>query len=675
MDECSFQGGQYGLYSSKAESIYVTQSQFEGQLYGVAAYDIPKTHVSSSQFSATNSNTGMSVKNRGINAARTSLTTEDCVFSGSQYGIYGTDFTGVSINKCEFLDTTSHAVYCNGQSLAISNSRVVNGNYGIMLGDKTGSSAKLSDIEVEGMDIGVHANDGDYDFANVTLKDNRYGVYQRRGNSLLTVMATDSVQFSGNEYAIVTSHASDEDATLRVEGQDFSGNKSGILSYYTRVSMAKCVFEGERWGAYLINSLSVEVTDCEFNGNAANPSDCTYGLRAGSKDIQIRDSVARNASYGFYIDNLTDAPPVLRGLVSEHNAYAGMYIRNGTWTYTDADRNVFRNCDRGVIASNMRWSVTDATPDDSCNYAIMDYDGELTIDGAVVSGKTVGVYSYRSAALDVSKLSVSNCGSYGVYVYQCADTTIDHSSFTSNRTGIYVAEANNKYAKITNSRFANNASYGILLSGSTLDPSIVANLTIEDNQYGISVSNQPLTLTKSMDVTITGNRYGVRSSGSQLTLQDMSILDNEVGIYTYDGDLIVENSTLSGSLYGILAYPSNRCEIVDSTFTDAAYGIAIRPRATLSTPIKITGTTVSNSGSYGIYVYDSSGTNPTVNVSDSLVSNCRYGILASGVDVAANSVTVENTDTIGFYLLYGTNTLKDCIVDNAPNSWGHLHHR
>ena len=521
VQDCGFQGGTYAIYSSKSKGVYAQNCVMQGVGYGVVTYDAPITSVTGSEFSDTHPETGEIRLTRDIHVSRTSLVAHDSRFSGSQIGIYGVDVNSASIERCNFNDTTRHGVYCKGQSMSMVDCQIVDGNYGITLGDLTGNESKLTNVAVEGMYVGVMAYEGDYDFDGVTLKSNKYGLYQRSGNVSVDLNGADEVSFTGNEYAILTNHTDAEDAKLSITGHDFSGNQRGILSYRTRVELRECTFAGEKWGAYLWDSRSINVRDCEFDGNSTDPSSHAYGLLARSAAIDIRDTSSRNANYGFYIDNTTDNEPVLKNLRSEDHAHSALYIRNGTWTYQGADNNVFRRSMRGVMASNMQWLISDVNANDnSCQYPIMDYYGDCVVTSANVQGTNTGFYAYKSNSLQVSNLNATGCGSYGLYLYDCVQPpVVDQCSATGNRDGLYALSTSNQRIQITASNFSDNTRYGALLRGTTLDPQVASDTTISGNQYGLSVHDQTLALNPVMNLRVVDNQYGVLSYRSELVLR------------------------------------------------------------------------------------------------------------------------------------------------------------
>ncbi|MGB7345740.1 MAG: right-handed parallel beta-helix repeat-containing protein [Pirellulaceae bacterium] len=673
--DCTFMGGNYAVYTSQNNGTSIRDCSFNGSTYGAVVSDSTKTIVKNCSFSDTHPDTGVVKQSRDLYLTRTALTTSSCKFVRSYTSIYGTEITAAKIDDCTFSEVASYCVDLSGESMKMSNSTVSDGNYGVTMGDTTGGSAKLSNVTIQRMYIGVMAHEGDYDFDKVTLAENYYAIYQQSGNALLTLTKSDTLTYSGNEHVIYTNHPETVDATLKVSGQDFGGNKAGVYAVGTRVDLRDCKFAGEKWGAYCSNSPSVDIRDCTFDGNVVDPYACTYGIYVKSPDTDIRDTTSRNARYGICIDNTATKEPVLKNLISEDHAYAALYLRNGNWTYSGADNNVFRNSDRGVMASNLTWRVVDVvSKDDKCNYPIMDYYGNCNVTGATVqdAGK-VGFYSYQSQSIDVSKLNVSNCGTYGIYIHDCDKASLDSTSSTSNQHGIYCYDSEGTVAAITNSIFSSNKSYGMLLSRVSLDPTAVLNLTVNDNYYGISVHNQPFEINPTMKLNVSGNRYGFMSYYKSLDIKGMKLGGNEIAAYAYDCDVSIESCSISGSSYGLLAYPTGKCQISDSSFSDGAYGIYVRPFGVMDEPIKITNTKLANIKTYGIYVNEYGSGNPTVQMSDLQIANSHYGLVTYNSTVSAQRVTLDTLTGPAIYCGAGVNAeISDCIVNNAYMSWGIL---
>ena len=251
VSRCTFKGGQYGIYSTGIAGAVVSASTFRGVGYGCVHVDGNRLTVSQSQFTSRRISGGDATTTRGVYAVRTALDVSRCRFEETAFGVYGTSLESGAVRRCEFQDSASYAVRCDGESLSMSDSNVFGGNYGITLGDTGGKNASLSNVTVEGTRVGVTAHQSDYDFRNVVLRENTYGLYQRSGNQLLTLTRNDSVQFERNQYGILTNHRDGEDATLRVESADFTNNDRGIVSYRTTVEIDECQFGGAKLGAYL----------------------------------------------------------------------------------------------------------------------------------------------------------------------------------------------------------------------------------------------------------------------------------------------------------------------------------------------------------------------------------------------------------------------------------------
>ncbi|WP_182865739.1 right-handed parallel beta-helix repeat-containing protein [Rhodopirellula sp. JC639] len=669
---CKFQRVRYGIYTSGIQSTNVINCQFAATQYGCIGYDGSGVSVTRSRFTDRVDANDPATSTRGVYAARTALAVSRCDFSGSTVGVYGTALKQAAITRCNFLETTSHAVRCDGESLSISRCSVKDGHYGVTLGDTTGKSATLSDLDIESMRVGITAHQGDYDFRNVTLRGNKYALYQRSGNKRLTLSKQDRIDFIDNDFAIYTNHAKGEDADLILSDRDLSGNARGLVSYRTRVSVDNCTFGGTSMGAYVSDSQSVRISDSTFGGNPADPKSCAYGLYARSDQIDVQRCSFINSRYGITIHNTSDNPPLLRNLISENHTAAALYLRNGTWTYTDADNNVFRGAPRGVMANAVTWSIRDVTTSETCQYPIIDYYGECSIADTTAKGTTTGFYAYRSKAIDITNLTVSGCGSYGVRINDCTNVRIGKSTSRGNGHGAYVYSKQNAIPEIRDCDFSGNTGYGLLMTGTTITPASAGNLQLNRNRYGLRVNNQPLTLTPAMNVQVTGNQYGVLCQNDQLTLTGIELVGNDVGAYCSRGRLSIEQCNVAATNYGVLGYLDGACEIAESKFNDAAYGIYLRSVGTQGSPIRISKSRVVGATRCGVYVRGDPANQTAVQIRDCSIRNGRQGLVYRDAVVTSDNVHFADLSSTGVYQAGGSGTIHRCTFTRLTGSWGIL---
>lgn len=670
--KCSFLGGRYGIYTTGITETAIDDCQFSAMNYGCIAYDCERLSVTATRFNDRMAVNSDPVDTRGIYAARTAVQVTQCEFDKNNIGIYGTALKSAAIDACQFGETTSYAVLCNGESLSISDSTVSKGNYGITLGDTSGQSAKLSNLRVEQMRVGIMAYQGDYDFKDVTLSDNTYGIYQRTGNAKLTLSNSDRVKFVNNQYAILTSHAEGEDAELDLMGQDFTGNDRGLVSYRTRVSARKCTFGGTTTGAYLWESPAVDIKNCTFSGNPADPNTCHYGLYVRSGDVELSQCEFTHARYGMMIHNTSDNPPRIRKVTSEHHSVAAMYLRDGTWTYTDSDKNSFRHSPRGVMAYQADWTIDNVTTSDSCQYPIMDYYGTCRVRRASTQGTTTGFYGYRSAAIDVDGLTATDFDSFGLRLEDCGTVKLSNCQSLRNGHGAYLRSTQDMIPEISNCQFSGNNGYGLLMSGTTLDPARASAIVCNDNQYGLRVIDRPLTLTGAMQIEITNNQYGVLCQRAKLTLDQFEMQGNAIGAYSYYGGLAVRDSAVTATAYGVIAYLDEDCEINASKFNDSAYGVYLRAMAELPQPIQINQTLISGTTTCGIYVLGDPTGQTQTDLRDCVIRNGRQGVVTQRGKLAATNVRLTDLSSVGINQASGSATIRACSFTRLPGSWSIL---
>nr|WP_143547834.1 right-handed parallel beta-helix repeat-containing protein [Rhodopirellula sp. SM50] len=669
---CTFTGVTYGVYATRIEATNVSNCQFMATQYGCIGYDGNALAVTGTRFSDRINASDAPTKTRGVYAVRTGLSVSRCEFNGSTIGVYGTALKSATITRSNFLDTTSYAARCDGESLSMSRCTIRGGNYGVTLGDTTGKSAELSDLQIESMRVGITAHQGDYDFRKVALRGNRFGLYQRSGNKRLTLSKKDRIDFVDNDYAIYSNHAKGEDAELILSDVDLSGNNRGLVSYRTRVSIDKCTFGGDKMGAYLSDNKSATISDSTFNGNPADANACTYGLYVRSDDIEVEKCRFANSRYGVMVHNTSAAAPVLKKLTSEDHTAAALYIRGGTWTYDGADKHTFRNCPRGVIANTVKWSINRVTTSDSCKYPITDYYGDCTVIDTTAQGTTSGFYAYQSQAVNIDGLEVTACGSYGVVLNDCLNVQINRCVANGNGHGMYVYSKRNLRPAIRNCELSGNTGYGLLMTGATLDPSSTANLELNNNRYGLRVNNQPLTLLPAMNVVMTGNQYGVLCQKEKLTMTGIELAGNEIGAYCSRGSLSIAQCSLTATRYGVLAYLDGGCEISDSRFNDAAYGIYLRAVGTTNLPVQISKAVVTGATGAGVYVRGDPANPLPVSIRNSSIRNGRQGLVLNHTRATVDTLHVADLSSIGIYQASGSGAIHGCSFARLTGSWAIL---
>lgn len=667
LESCETIGGNYGLYSEQSDTVSVINSKYMASQHSVVSFDAGSTEIEQTEFTATNPATGESVNSNAIYAARTALDARDCQFAGSQRGVYGSELIRMDMGGCKFLNTTDHAVDCSGVSLAMQDCIIQDGNYGVTLSDTSGNESLIENTTIEAMSIGLQAVDSDYQLKNVSIKGNQFGFYQRSGCQRISLSESDTVNFAENQYAMVAIHGADEDAVLNISGQDFRDNAAAIYVRHTRVQLDDSQFGGDGWGACFYDSRSVDVTNCQFNGNPTNPADYLFGIYARSNDIDLRDTTSENARYGIIVDNTDQRAPILKGVKSQNHTFTALYIRNGNWTYTASDNNHFGSSPRGVMAVKINWKVVDVDMDGSCEYPLMDYYGRCEITNATLRAEKTGVYSYQSETLHASQVRATQCGEYGFYVYDCAGAMIDQCSATDCSSGIYVNDPDGQFVSIMNSQFTGNHNYGVLLVDTGLNPNTPTNLNISDNRYGLCVHHRPLILNRAMNVQISGNNFGVVSYRDSLALNEIELLNNGVGAYVEDSSVAIDSVTIDAASFGLLGHPAEKCEITKSEFKNAAYGIRLELRNQLADAVSFSEVNVNHAGTCGIYISDDTQLVNRLDVRNSVVADSEYGMIADGTSVVAHQLSLKGIAEYGFYQSRGSCSLAKCQI--SSNSW------
>ncbi len=488
----------------------------------------------------------------------------------------------------------------------------------------------------------------------------------------MTIAANENIEFRDNEYGILSNHTDVAGAHLSVTGADFSTNDRGIVTHYTNVDISDCTFGGQRLGVYLQHNPSATIRRCTFNGNPDDPAECDFGLYALSADLEIRDNRFENSRYGIYIRNSTDHPPQLTGNVSKNHTAVAFYLRDGNWTYTDADRNVFENTPRGVMAHTVNWLVKDVVTADNCDYPIMDYYGNCQLRNVTTRGKTSGLYSYQSESIDAQNLTASDSQSYGVRVYDCVSAKFDRCQLSGNAHGMYLRSDQNIDPQLTNCQFLNNIGYGLLLQDATLRTDANLNLTFADNQYGLRVIRRPLVINAGMQVHATGNRYAFMVYQNDLRIKDLELTGNEIGVYCNNGAVDVDNCRIDASSRGIIAYLNGNCGIRSSQIDNADYGIILRALVPIENPPMLSNVTVTEADLCGIYTIGDPSSHTTFRLQNCDVNQSRRGYNFRSSTTICDQIRCSDLTNVGVYQSSGTLQLTRGTFARIPNSWAIL---
>ncbi|MCA9140397.1 MAG: right-handed parallel beta-helix repeat-containing protein, partial [Planctomycetales bacterium] len=669
LSDCQFTTCTRAIHAIETEFVSISDCRFDGCRYPCDAVD-SNLSIGSSVFSGIDPVTQEIVPSEGVRVWRSEMSLQSSTFANSICGVQGTDLTSAEVKQCKFLDTTSNACKITGESIALEKCQIENGANGLSLVDSSGDSVQLKDVTVKGMQVGIAATKSDYDFDDITIVENQYGIYQYSGCERMTITSRDDVKFKDNQYAIYTDHGASQNATLELSDVDLTDNFRGLYSNRTRVDLQKCKFAGQINGAYLLDCRSVEIKNCEFNGFERSPDTCKFGLYVQSDDIKIDDCESKHAQYGIYVVNTGSRPPSLKRVHSYKHTVAALYMQGGTWELRNQDRCEFEESPRGLWAKDLDWTIDGIESDGSCDYFIANYSGNCRISDAKISAKHTGIYSENSDQMQIDKSIASGCRNFGIDVRNCGVVEITNSTVQKNGNGIHIQSTKSPYATIKNCRVTYNDSYGILLADCTLDPKVEADIETSNNGYGILVQNRPLSVHSGMKLQVTSNDYGISCVGGSLSLRGMTLRGNQRAVYCDGASIDVEDCSIADADYGILAYPSSVSRVAKSQFSDVGYGIFISAKAGLSGPVLITETSIDNARVYGIYLSGQAGEKLQATVSNSKISSGTNGIMSSLAATYIHNVAMSSLSGAGIYVGSGDSIVRDCAI--STKNWAIL---
>ncbi|MCB9881850.1 MAG: right-handed parallel beta-helix repeat-containing protein [Planctomycetes bacterium] len=168
--------------------------------------------------------------------------------------------------------------------------------------------------------------------------------------------------------------------------------------------------------------------------------------------------------------------------------------------------------------------------------------GTLTLRNSTVTGHSIGVYSYgTAAAITVEDTTITQNSYTGVHYGN--SVVVRRSTITNNGTSAVYGYQSTPLT-IENSTLSNNGAYGTYWSGNVT----ISNSTIDGNGYGgVTHYTGNLILTNS---TVNANGYqGVFSINDSTTIANSAVCRNRGygGVYAYGSSANLQNVTLRGN--------------------------------------------------------------------------------------------------------------------------------
>ena len=441
----------------------------------------------------------------------------------------------------------------------------------------------------------------------------------------------------------------------------YAGITNNLAYTYSGVSIKGCTFKSNiDYGIDVYYVSFLGISDCRFHGTAAtNAINISYGNDITVSGNQISGEGATQIGIKI-LGSDTSTQRVYRAVVSNNSVYKctiqSIYI--GTFV---RDLSVVGNVIDGYLGS---------TSDSTAQGIYLDRVQAVQVSGNVIWRCINGITIFGS---DSSGL-VENVNVVGNTIHHCAVATAPSESFdTEGAKGIGINWGLNVCVR-------DNDIYSI---GSLISDSKVTYQPSGANVYSFGVY-----LSNSEFCTISDNRIHTLTVKGTGTSRGIAFDHwNVSSSYTFDNNKVVNNSINSANI-GIL------CNVTVGTGT---------PQTSVATGYDISGNTVSNTTSYGIYVYvDSTSAYASAFTQGSINSNridspgnhailcqaANYGSLYD-ITVKGNDITTTvNLDGIHINSLASTtitygrfyienNTLKAANsttgsgikIDSTSDSW------
>jgi parallel beta-helix repeat protein len=208
-----------------------------------------------------------------------------------------------------------------------------------------------------------------------------------------------------------------------------------------------------------------------------------------------------------------------------------------------------------------------------------------------------------------------------------------------------------------------NTSVGIQLLGS--NSCIISGSTLKGNQYGIYLSGLNNTIN---DCTIINNNVAVRLFGDDNTISKNIISNNVAGFYlNYCTKSTISNNTFTNNEYSInLDYGSNKNSIINNTIVHNRESISLTGDQNT-----IAGNTITNNDNEGIYLIFSNYNTIFNNI---ITNNDDIGVLLAFSNYnTINHNTITNNHADGINIDFGAcNTIIDNTVTNNSHDGIHL---
>ncbi|MGB3851764.1 MAG: PKD domain-containing protein [Tunicatimonas sp.] len=371
-------------------------------------------------------------------------------------------------------------------------------------------------------------------------------------------------------------------------------------------------FSGNAFDDNTRSGIGLTITEASVIDNATTFADNTLGAveifgSTVSEDITV-EALSDNAYY-FVSGGLTMAADVTVTAGTELRMAEdvfitvtddGALIAEGTAT----DRIIFTAQDEDNPWGGIKMASTDSK--NKLDYATVTKAGSVNIiEFANFVDVPANIGMYGEARLSITNTIVSESGGYGMYVRFGELISFENNTFTQNaRTGINLA-ANQVNAIDINSSFTDNVQGAVGIFGSTLNDETSEWVALKDDARYLVTGN--LDIQRSLTIQ-PGAKFDfqndvfftVTESGSLIAegtaTSTIVFTSADPSAYKWRG-IFISAGTINNKLDYVEVSHGGSSKYDFASFVDANVNVGVGAGATVA----ITNSTITNSGSYGIY--------------------------------------------------------------------------
>jgi parallel beta-helix repeat protein len=575
------------------------------------------------------------------------------------FKVYGNDTAGnMNVSEIRVVTISTGGVNQIDSCQVISSPGVY-----VLTQDILNSSATKC-IEITSSDVIFDGNGHTIDGLDTS---NTYGVYVYNF-STLTNVTVKNLTVTDWYYGIYYQNTENG----AIEDNNATSNYYGIFLFSSNYNTItnNTANSNDNHGIFLSSSSNYNTLS---NNTAASN---TYGgiyLWSSSNINTLSNNNATSNYYGIYLYSSTNNTLSNNSITS--NSYGIRFYSSSNNTISD---NLVSSNIYGAYLWSSNYNTLSNNNATSNSYGIYLYSSSHNTlsNNNVTSNSQQGIYLYYSSNYNTLSNNNATSNYYGIYLYSSSNyNTLSNNNATSNSYGIYLSSSN--YNTITNNTANSNNNYGIYLSSSS-NNNVVDNNNATSNYYGIYLYSSSNYNTITNNTVISNNFYGIYLSSSSNNLIYNNLFNNTNNFFisaSYNtwnvakqaGTNIVGGPYLGGNYW---AKPdgtgfSETCDdldadgICDSPYSLTTGNIDYLP---LTAPPHVLGPEIDSCG-----VIASSGYyNLTMDILDSGDSSC-IKIVSNNVTLDGAGHSIDGIDTSGTYGVYVSNstiTLTNITVKN-----------